>query len=87
MLKKPKSKSDQKAVNLKFYYEYHIWGLQKSKNYQNIPIGRGCMNFKNLAFILGWAQSLSDFFSISGLFLNQIEAGQSIFCVFSFEYV
>ena len=60
---------------------------KKNIYYQNIAIGRGCMNFKNLAFILGWAQSHSDFFSKSGLFLNQIEAGQSIFCVFLFRYV
>ena len=53
LLIKPKSKSDQKAVNLKSYYECHIWGLQKGKNYQNISIGRGCMNFENLAFQQG----------------------------------
>ena len=34
--------------------------IPKPKNYQNIPIGRGCMNFKNKALIIGWAQCISD---------------------------
>ena len=29
---KPKFKSDLKALNLKSYHEYHIWGFQKTKN-------------------------------------------------------
>ena len=57
---KAKSKSDLIALNLKSYYEYHIWGFQKTKNEQNIPIGRGCMNSKNKAFTIGWAQCISD---------------------------
>ena len=57
---KAKSKGDLIAQNLKPYFEYHIWGSQKTKNEQNIPIGRGCMNSKNKAFTIGWAQSISD---------------------------
>ena len=47
---RPKIKSGLRAPNLKSYYEYHIWGFQKAKNKQNIPIKRGCMNFKNMTF-------------------------------------
>ena len=83
----PKTKSGQKAPNLKSYYEYHIWGFQKGKNCQNIPILRGCMNFKNLAFTLGWAQSVSNFFSKNGFCLTQIELGQKNLTYFYLMYV
>ena len=36
------------------------------------------MNFKNLVFILGWAQSVSNFLIKNGLGFEQIEAGQKI---------
>ena len=57
---KAQNKSGLIAPNLKFYYEYHICGFKKTKNEQNIPIGRGCMNSKNKAFTIGWAQCISD---------------------------
>ena len=67
---------------LKSYYEYHVWGFQKSKNHQNIYIVRGCMYFKNFEFKLGWAQSVSDIFRKNGLCLSQIETGQNVLVYF-----
>ena len=36
---------------------------QVLKDWKNIPILRGCMNFKNLSFPIGWAQCISNIIS------------------------
>ena len=50
---------------LKSYYEYHMWGLQKYQNHYEIPLfGRGCIDLKNSAVLLLWAQGKSDTLSL-----------------------
>ena len=39
-----------KMLILKSYCEYHIWGLQKAKNYSEIQIERSCNDFENSTF-------------------------------------
>jgi len=50
LLIKPKNESVQITPKMKSYYEYHIWGFQKCKNYQNIPTGSGSIGLKSKAF-------------------------------------
>ena len=76
---KAKSKIDPIALNLKSYYEYHIWGSQKTKNEQNIPIGRGCMNSKNKAFTIGRAQCISDTVSKMASAQAKMRLGKKLF--------
>ena len=38
------------ASEMESYYEYHVWGFQKCKNYQNIPTGSGSIGLQSEAF-------------------------------------
>ena len=56
--KNSKIKNSQIALTLKSYYEYHIWGFQNRKKWQNIPTGKGYLHdLKNCDICIGWAEA------------------------------